>query len=154
METYQKKRFDVIFGRSFEFLQDNLSISRKFVLRGLHFQKGKAAQAKLARVICGRALDAVVDIRKDSPTFGKHFTTELSESNRRAIFIPHGVAHGFLALEDQTIFSYKCDAYYDARAEGGIIFNDPDIGIDWGVDVSKLILSEKDLRLPTLKDVL
>ena len=153
METYQKRRFDSVLGRSINFLQDNLSVSRKFVLRGLHFQKGKAGQAKLARVISGRVLDVVVDLRKDSPTFGKHFTTVLSGTNRKSLFIPQGMAHGFLALEDHTIFSYKCDAYYNPDAEGGIIFNDVDLGIDWGVDPSRLILSDKDLGLPRLKDI-
>jgi dTDP-4-dehydrorhamnose 3,5-epimerase len=153
METYQKEKFSAILGKPIEFLQDNLSVSRKFVLRGLHYQKGDAAQAKLVRVTQGRVLDVVVDIRKDSLTFGKHFTTELSESNRRSLFIPHGMAHGFLALEDQTIFSYKCDAYYDPGAEGGIIFNDADLGIDWGIDPARLILSDKDLGLPSFKDI-
>lgn len=153
METFHQKRFEEIHGTPILFIQDNQSVSQKFVLRGLHFQKGAHAQAKLARVICGSALDVVVDIREGSPSYGEHFTTELSGENRKILFIPKGLAHGFLALEDQTIFSYKCDAYYNPDAEAGIIYNDPDLGIDWGVDPDKMIFSEKDLRLPRFKDI-
>lgn len=151
METFHQRKFEEVHGSPITFLQDNQSVSRRFVLRGLHFQTGAAAQAKLVRVISGMALDVVVDIRQGSPTFGEHFKTQLSGENRKILFIPKGLAHGFLALEDQTVFSYKCDAYYHPEAEEGIIYNDPDLAIDWGVDPKNLILSEKDLKLPTLK---
>jgi dTDP-4-dehydrorhamnose 3,5-epimerase len=104
-------------------------------------------------VVGGRALDVVVDIRKGSPSFGEHFKTELSGENRKMLFIAKGLAHGFLALEDHTVFSYKCDAYYNAAAEAGIIYNDPDLKIDWEVDPKRLILSDKDLQLPGFQDL-
>lgn len=153
METFNRQRFEKLLGEKLEFVQDNQSVSNKHVLRGLHFQKGKYAQAKLGRVIKGAAMDVVVDLRKESPSFGEIFVTELSENNKLQIFIPRGLAHGFLALEDHTIFSYKCDAYYNHTSEGGIIYNDPDLGIDWGIPESELILSEKDRALPSFKVV-
>jgi dTDP-4-dehydrorhamnose 3,5-epimerase len=153
METFHQKKFEAAHGSSINFVQDNQSVSRQFVLRGLHFQKGEYAQAKLARVISGRALDVVVDIRQGSSTFGKHFKTELSANNRKVLFIPKGMAHGFLALEENTIFAYKCDAYYNAAAEAGIIYNDPDLAIDWGVHRNQILLSEKDRQLSGFKDL-
>lgn len=153
METYQKERFEAAVGKTIDFVQDNQSVSGKFVLRGLHFQKAEASQAKLVRVVAGRALDVVADIRKGSPSFGKHFKTELSGENRKMLLIAKGLAHGFLALEDQTVFSYKCDAYYNASAEDGIIYNDPDLKIDWEVDPSLIILSDKDLQLSSFQDL-
>ncbi|MBT8320948.1 MAG: dTDP-4-dehydrorhamnose 3,5-epimerase [Eudoraea sp.] len=153
METYNKRSFEKLLGEKLVFVQDNQSVSSKHVLRGLHFQKGKYAQAKLGRVVKGAALDVVVDLIKESPSFGEIFTTELSEFNNLQIFIPKGLAHGFLALEDHTVFSYKCDAYYNPSAEGGIIYNDPDLKIDWGIPESKLILSDKDRALPAFKVV-
>lgn len=153
METFHHKKFEEVHGSPISFLQDNQSVSRQFVLRGLHFQKGAAAQAKLARVISGRALDVVVDVRQGSPTFGKHLKTELSAANRMILFVPKGMAHGFLALEDNTIFAYKCDAYYNAQAEAGIIYNDPDLAIDWEVAPDQIILSEKDRQLSSFKDL-
>ncbi|MDM9629893.1 dTDP-4-dehydrorhamnose 3,5-epimerase [Robiginitalea aurantiaca] len=152
METYNHREFLAILGEPLHFVQDNQSISKKFVLRGLHYQTGAHAQAKLARVISGRVLDVVVDIRKDSPTFGEYFSTELSARNRKTIFIPKGLAHGFLALEDNTIFSYKCDAFYNPESERGIIYNDPDLKIDWQIEEEKMILSEKDLALPRFNE--
>ena len=123
------------------------------MIRGLHFQEGNAAQAKLVQVISGRVLDVVVDLRKDSPSFGRYFSLELSSKKRNMLFIPKGMAHGFLSLEDQTVFSYKCDAYYAPEAERGILYNDPYLDIDWGIDSHNAILSEKDLQLPSFKSL-
>lgn len=151
-ENYSQKKFNELV-RPIEFVQDNESKSKYGVLRGLHFQKGKYAQSKLVRVIKGRVLDVAVDIRKGSPTFGKHVAVELSEENHRQVFIPRGFAHGFLALSEEAIFQYKCDNFYTPQAEGAIAWNDPDIGIDWQLPVRDIILSEKDKRHPKLKDV-
>lgn len=153
METFNQDVFEKALGQSISFVQDNLSISHKNVLRGLHFQRGRFAQAKLVRVIRGSVRDVVVDLRESSPTFGKHLTIELSEHNGQALFIPKGFAHGFLALENETVFQYKCDAYYHPEAEGGIIYNDPELQIDWGIEDAQPILSEKDLRLPRFKEI-
>ena len=153
-ETFHKEKLEAALGVQLDFVQDNQSVSHKNVLRGLHFQKGKYSQAKLGRVVRGRALDVVVDLRKDSPSFGKAFSFELSEDNNLQIYMPKGLAHGFLALEDQTVFSYKCDAYYNPEFEVGIIYNDPDLAIDWGVPESELILSDKDKALPLFKTLL
>ena len=132
-----------------EFVQDNESFSAKRgVLRGLHFQKGDKAQAKLIRVVRGRVLDVAVDIRPGSPTFGKYVSVELSGENKRQFFIPRGFAHGFLVLEDDTVFVYKCDNYYAPEAEGSFRWNDPYFGIDWGVSPEEVILSDKDAKAP------
>ena len=132
-----------------DFVQDNESFSAKRgVLRGLHFQKGEAAQAKLLRVVRGSVFDVAVDIRPDSPTFGKYVSVVLSGENKRQFFIPRGFAHGFLVLEDDTIFQYKCDNYYAPGAEGSYRWNDPFFAIDWGVSPDEVILSEKDKRAP------
>ena len=132
-----------------EFVQDNESFSAKRgVLRGLHFQKGDKAQAKLIRVVRGRVLDVAVDIRPGSPTFGKYVSVELSGENKRQFFIPRGFAHGFLVLEDDTVFVYKCDNYYAPEAEGSYRWNDPYFGIDWGVSPEEVILSDKDAEAP------
>lgn len=132
-----------------EFVQDNESFSAKRgVLRGLHFQKGYKAQAKLIRVVRGRVLDVAVDIRPGSPTFGKYVSVELSGENKRQFFIPRGFAHGFLVLEDDTVFVYKCDNYYAPEAEGSYRWNDPYFGIDWGVSPEEVILSDKDAKAP------
>lgn len=152
-ESYNQSIFENIIGRKIRFVQDNISISHKGVLRGLHFQKGIYAQAKLIQVLKGKVLDVVVDIRKGSPTFGEHFKMSISAKNRKSIFIPKGIAHGFIALTDEVIFSYKCDSFYNPKAEGGILFNDPELCIDWEVGEEELILSEKDLNLPLLKDL-
>ena len=153
VETFNKKVLENELGYSPTFVQDNQSVSNKNVLRGLHFQKGIYSQAKIVRVVKGRILDVIVDLREDSATFGKHIAMELSDEKAVMIFIPKGMAHGFLTLEDHTIFAYKCDAYYHPEAEGGIIYNDPDLGIDWGVPSSDLILSDKDLQLPSFRDL-
>lgn len=150
-ESYSKERFEKAIGTEVNFVQDNQSISKKGVLRGLHFQEGRHAQAKLIRVIKGEVLDVIVDIRKDSPTFGQHFKIRLSENNRTMLFIPKGIAHGFLSLSEEVVFAYKCDNYYYPEAENGILFNDPDLGIDWELSKEQIILSHKDSVLQPLK---
>jgi dTDP-4-dehydrorhamnose 3,5-epimerase len=132
------------------FVQDNQSISHKNVLRGLHFQRHPHQQGKLVRVIQGKAFDVAVDIRKNSNTFGKHFSIELSEKENTMLWIPVGFAHGFIALENDTVFSYKVTDYYNPGAESGIIFNDPDLGIDW--KTSNPIVSQKDRILPSFRE--
>ena len=135
-----------------DFVQDNQSKSCYGVLRGLHFQKPPYAQAKLVRVVKGRVLDVAVDIRKGSPTFGKHVAVELTEDNHRQFFIPRGFAHGFVVLSEEAIFQYKCDNYYAPQSEGAIAWNDPDLAISWGVPQDKVILSAKDALNPVLKE--
>jgi len=152
-ESYQKDEFDTNIGEKISFVQDNVSVSKKGVLRGLHYQKGIHAQAKLIQVLKGEALDVVVDLRKGSKTFGEHFKLKISSTNKKSIFIPKGMAHGFLALTGEVIFTYKCDNYYNYRAEGGIVYNDVDLNIDWEISADRAILSKKDLSLPALKDL-
>ena len=153
MESFNQDVLEKALGHSISFVQDNLSISHKNVLRGLHFQQGRFAQAKLVRVVRGSVRDVVVDLRENSTTFGKYLVAELSEQNNLAMFIPKGFAHGFLTLENQTVFQYKCDAYYHPEAEKGIIYNDPVLQIDWGFEEVQPILSEKDLGLPRFKEI-
>jgi dTDP-4-dehydrorhamnose 3,5-epimerase len=152
-ESYKKKAIEDGLGKSIDFVQDNVSISKKGVLRGLHFQQGIHAQAKLVKVVKGEALDVVVDLRKDSATFGQHFKTRLSEHNCHLLYIPKGMAHGFFTLEDNTVFVYKCDNYYNHMAEGGIVYNDVDLNIDWEIPETEVILSNKDIALPTFRDL-
>ncbi|MGM0613127.1 MAG: dTDP-4-dehydrorhamnose 3,5-epimerase [Bacteroidota bacterium] len=137
-------------GLDLTFVQDNESKSQKGVLRGLHFQKPPFAQGKLVRVIKGRVLDVAVDIRKGSPTFGKYHAVEISEENKRMFWIPPGFAHGFATLEDETIFFYKCTDYYNKESEGSILWNDPDLNIDWQLE--NPVLSEKDQSSPRFAD--
>lgn len=132
------------------FVQDNESKSKYGVLRGLHFQKPPFEQAKLVRVVQGKVLDVAVDIRRDSPTFGRHISTELSEENKRQLFIPRGFAHGFAVLSEEVIFQYKCDNYYAPPYEGAILWNDPQLNIDWKLPADAILLSEKDKKNPTL----
>ncbi|TYA52214.1 dTDP-4-dehydrorhamnose 3,5-epimerase [Formosa maritima] len=150
-ESYNQSEFNKTLGLNIQFIQDNESYSTKGVLRGLHYQKGEFAQAKLVRVVKGSILDVAVDIRKESPTFGKHFSLELTEENKKQIFIPKGFAHGFIVLSDIAILSYKCDNVYNKESEGGIIYNDPSLNIDWHMPHDKLIISKKDLKLATFK---
>ena len=138
--------------REVKFVQDNESKSCYGVLRGLHFQKPPHAQSKLVRVVKGRVLDVAVDIRKGSPTYGRHVAVELSEENHRQFFIPRGFAHGFAVLSDEAVFQYKCDNYYAPHSEGGVAWDDPDIAIAWKVPSDKIMLSEKDKVNPRLKD--
>ncbi|MBD1260017.1 dTDP-4-dehydrorhamnose 3,5-epimerase [Maribacter polysiphoniae] len=151
-ESYNKAQLEETLGASIDFVQDNISVSKKGVLRGLHFQTEKYAQAKLVQVIKGKVLDIVVDLRRDSNTFGQHFKIELSSENKKSIFIPKGMAHGFLALSEEVVFYYKCDAYYHPLSEAGIVYNDPELKIDWEFPETNMILSEKDLRLPLWKN--
>jgi len=122
-------------------------------LRGLHFQRGEHAQAKLVRVLQGAVLDVAVDIRNDSPTFGKYFALELSDSSRTQLFIPRGFAHGFVVLSERAVFFYKCDNYYNKASEGGILYNDASLNIDWQLPEESLILSDKDKQNPLFKDI-
>ena len=144
-EAWKKEEFQRHAG-PVEFVQDNESKSSYGVLRGLHYQKGDASQAKLVRVIKGRVLDVAVDLRKDSSTFGHHVMVELSDTNKRQLFIPRGFAHGFLVLSDEAIFTYKVDNAYAPAAEASIRFDDPDLAIQWPIDMSKIVTSAKDLR--------
>lgn len=151
METWKQAEFEEYIGKV-RFIQDNESKSSYGVLRGLHYQKGDASQAKLVRVIKGRVLDVAVDIRRSSPTFGKHVMAELSEDNKRQFYIPRGFAHGFLVLSDEAIFIYKVDNSYAPQQDAGIRWNDPELGIEWPIDPKDVQTSEKDLRQPLLKD--
>ena len=135
-----------------EFVQDNESRSSFGVIRGLHFQKPPFAQSKLVRVVEGAVLDVTVDIRRGSPTFGRHVAVELSGENHRQVFIPRGFAHGFSVLSESVVFQYKCDNFYAPDSEGALAWNDPDLGIDWRIPPEKTILSDKDRRHPRLKD--
>lgn len=152
VETFRQDKLETYLGFKVNFCQDNESKSSRGVLRGLHYQLSTAAQTKLVRVIKGAVLDVVVDIRKGSPTFGKYVAVELSETNKRQLFIPKGFAHAFLVLEDDTVFAYKVDNYYSPENDRGIAFNDPAIGIDWQIDTNLLNLSEKDKKQPLLRD--
>lgn len=136
------------------FVQDNESFSSYGVVRGLHFQKPPYTQAKLVRVIKGAVLDVAVDLRKNSPTYGQHVAVELTGENHRQLFIPRGFAHGFSVLSEEVLFQYKCDHYYAPQSEGGILWNDPDLGIDWRIPAESIILSKKDTKHPLLKDYL
>ena len=146
-ESYNEELFKKL-GLPTNFVQDNQSFSIKGVVRGLHFQNAPFAQGKLVRVISGRVLDVAVDIRPESPTFGKHEVFELRSDTNNMAYVPEGFAHGFVALED-SVFSYKCTNVYNKAAESGLLWNDPDLGIDWGVE--NPIVSEKDIILPTFK---
>lgn len=139
-------------GITANFVQDNQSKSSYGVIRGLHYQLNPHAQAKLVRVLEGRILDVAVDMRKGSPTYGQHFSIELSDQNKAQLFIPPGFAHGFSVLSQTATVLYKCDAYYSKESEGGICYNDPQIGINWGIEEGKAIVSEKDILLPSFSD--
>lgn len=151
MEAWKQEEFNEHVGKV-SFIQDNESKSSFGVLRGLHYQKGELSQAKLVRVIKGRVLDVAVDIRKSSPTFGKHIMVELSEDNKRQLFIPRGFAHGFLVLSEEAIFTYKVDNPYAPQAEAGIRWDDSALAIEWPIDPSQVLTSEKDLKHPLMKD--
>ncbi len=151
-ESYNEAKFREA-GLSYNFIQDNQSQSVYGTVRGLHFQKGEFSQAKLVRVLEGCVLDVAVDLRPESPTFGKHVAVELSAENNRQLMIPRRFAHGFAVLSERATFAYKCDNVYNKASEGGIRFDDPKLGIDWKIDMSKAILSDKDKLLPLLEDV-
>ena len=151
-ESFSQREFEEKVCKT-TFVQDNESSSRYGVLRGLHFQKPPHAQAKLVRVVKGKVLDIAVDIRKGSPTFGHHVSIELSGENKRQLFIPRGFAHGFAVLSDEVVFQYKCDSYYVPHSEGGILWNDPALGIDWKLPEEDVILSEKDKKNVLLNEL-
>ncbi len=150
-ESFSEREFEEKVCKT-TFVQDNESYSSYGVLRGLHFQKPPFTQSKLVRVIKGAVLDVAVDIRKGSPTYGKHVAVELTEDNHRQLFIPRGFAHGFAVLSDEVLFQYKCDNFYAPQADGGIAWDDPYLNIDWRIPADMVILSEKDTKHPRLKD--
>jgi dTDP-4-dehydrorhamnose 3,5-epimerase len=150
-ESWNNKVFHSL-GINFDFVQDNQSVSSKNVVRGLHYQNPPYEQGKLVRVTRGSVIDVVVDIRPHSPTFKHHFKMELSEHNMRMMWIPPGFAHGFVSLQDNTVFLYKCTNYYHQPSEKGIIYNDPELQIDWGI--SSAVVSDKDLKLPRLSEII
>ncbi len=151
-ESFNQQVFEKETGISIYFVQDNQSMSSFGVLRGLHLQFGEYAQAKLVRVLSGEVLDVVVDVRPFSPTFGKSFNILLSAENKKQLFIPRGFAHGFVVTSDTAEFFYKCDNFYAPQHEGGIIYNDMDLAIDWQIEEKYLIVSERDKKLPTFKE--
>ena len=151
MEAWKRQEFEEHVGRV-DFIQDNESKSSRGVLRGLHYQKGEWSQAKLVRVITGTVIDVAVDIRRGSPTFGRHIMVELSGENKRQFFIPRGFAHGFLVTSDEAVFTYKVDNVYAPQAEAGIRWNDPELDIQWPIDPKDVLTSEKDLTQPLLRD--
>lgn len=152
-ESYKQEVFEKAIGYKVNFLQANQSRSSYGVLRGLHFQKGEFAQAKLVRVLRGAVLDVAVDIRPESPTFGQHVAIELSEENKKQFFVPRGFAHGFIVLSESAEFYYKVDNVYEPTQEGGLMFNDKNLEIDWKVPLASIQLSDKDKVLPTIKEV-
>ena len=150
-ESFSQREFESVIG-PVTFVQDNQSKSSYGVVRGLHFQKPPHAQAKLVRVVKGQVLDVAVDLRKDSPTFGKYMAVELSDENHRQVFIPKGFAHGFSVLSEEAVFQYKCDEYYAPESEAAIAWDDQDLNIDWKVPTEDVVLSAKDRNHPTLKE--
>ena len=155
-ESFSQREFDrkaaPLLGHTVHFVQDNESMSSFGVMRGLHFQRPPFTQSKLVRCVSGAVLDVAVDIRKGSPTYGKHVAVELTEENHRQFFIPKGFAHGFVVLSDTAVFQYKCDEFYHPEADGGISILDDSLGINWRISTEEAILSEKDTRHPLLKD--
>ena len=155
-ESFSQREFDrkaaPLLGHTVHFVQDNESMSSFGVMRGLHFQRPPFSQSKLVRCVRGAVLDVAVDIRKGSPTYGKHVAVELTEENHRQFFIPKGFAHGFVVLSDTAVFQYKCDDFYHPEADGGISILDDSLGINWRISTEEAILSEKDTRHPLLKD--
>ena len=151
-ESFNQQRFDELVGRHIRFVQDNESRSTRGVVRGLHFQRAPHAQSKLLRVVCGTILDVAVDIRRGSPTYGRHVAVELSESNHRQLFIPRGFAHGFSVLSDEAIVQYKCDNLYAPQSEGSILWSDASLAIDWLIEPTTAIVSAKDAKAPSLSE--
>lgn len=146
-EAYNKSKFRDL-GISIDFVQDNQSFSKKGTLRGLHYQNPPFAQTKLVRVLEGEIIDVAVDLRKDSPTLGKHFSILLSSKNKKELLVPRGFAHGFSVISETAVVQYKCDEYYNRQSEGGIRYDDSSLNIDWGMDLKEAIVSDKDLILP------
>lgn len=152
MESFNEKTFQAVIGQEVTFVQDNQSFSTKGVLRGLHYQCGEHAQAKLVRVLHGEVLDVAVDLRPESPTYGQYEAVVLSAENQTQFFVPRGFAHGFLVLSSSATFFYKCDNYYNKESEGGLKFNDETLNINWNVPFEALIISDKDKVLPNLEN--
>ena len=152
-ESFNKEKFKKLTGKEIEFVQDNEAYSNKGILRGLHFQKREFAQAKLVRVVKGKVLDVVVDVRPNSKTYGEVFSCVLSEENKKQLFVPRGFAHGYSVLEDNTVFVYKCDNFYEPKSEGGIIYNDQTLNIDWMLQENEIIVSDKDSVLKPFKEL-
>ena len=150
LESFNQRLLDDALGYSPQFVQDNQSKSKYGVLRGLHLQLGEYAQAKLVRAIAGDILDIIVDVRPNSPQFGEHYSLVLSADNKKQLFIPRGFAHGFAVLTETATIHYKADNYYNNKAESGLLYNDPELNIDWKIPIEKIFTSEKDLLLPTL----
>ncbi len=151
-EKFNEKKFEELTGMNGHFVQDNISKSSYGVLRGLHLQKNEHAQAKLVSCLEGKVWDVAVDLREDSPTFGKWFGMELSAENKIQMYIPRGFGHGFSVLSDTAVFAYKCDNFYNKESEGSVKFNDSDLNIDWKINEKDMILSEKDLNAPSFKE--
>ena len=153
-ESFNAKKFEELTGVATPFVQDNQSSSTRGVLRGLHAQTGEHAQSKLVRVLSGKVLDVAVDLRKYSPSFGKAFSIELTGDNHKQLYIPRGFAHGFVVLSDTAVFFYKCDNFYNKAAELGIMYDDPDLNINWQLPKEDLILSDKDMHNAYLADII
>ena len=151
-EKFNEKKFEELTGLNGHFVQDNISKSSYGVLRGLHLQKGEYAQAKLVSCLEGKVFDVAVDLREDSPTFGQWFGIELTPENKLQLYVPRGFGHGFSVLSETAVFSYKCDNFYQKDAEGSVIYNDPELNIDWKLPADAIILSEKDGKLPTFAE--
>ena len=151
-EKFNEKKFEELTGMNGHFVQDNISKSSYGVLRGVHLQKGEHAQAKLVSCLEGKVWDIVVDLRRDSETFGKWCGVELTAENKLQLYVPRGFGHGFSVLSETAIFAYKCDNFYNKDAEGSVIYNDPDLNIDWKLPADSIILSEKDKTLPTFAE--
>jgi dTDP-4-dehydrorhamnose 3,5-epimerase len=154
MESFNEKTFQKGVGHDVHFVQDNQSFSSKGVLRGLHYQTGNYAQAKLVRVLQGEVLDVAVDLRPESKTHGEYFSVLLSAENNKQLFVPRGFAHGFLVTSDTATFFYKCDNFYNKESEGGLMYNDPTVNINWNFPTENCIISEKDCLLPSLQNAL
>lgn len=151
-EKYNEKKFEELTGFHGHFVQDNISKSSYGVLRGVHFQKGEHAQAKLVSCLEGKVWDVAVDLRKESPTFGQWFGIELTEENKLQLYVPRGFGHGFAVLSDTAVFAYKCDNFYNKESEGAVAWDDADLNIDWKLDLTEVILSEKDKNSPSFKE--
>jgi dTDP-4-dehydrorhamnose 3,5-epimerase len=153
-ESFNQQKFKQLTGFDISFVQDNQSKSTRGVLRGLHFQQGIHAQSKLVRVIEGSVLDVAVDLRKNSPSFAQHFAIELSATNHKQLFVPKGFAHGFIVLSNTATFVYKCDNFYNKASEGGIIYNDKNLAINWQISENEILVSEKDIQLPSFNEAM
>ena len=151
-EKFNEQKFEELTGMNGHFVQDNISKSSYGVLRGVHLQKGEHAQAKLVSCLEGKVFDVAVDLREDSPTFGQWFGVELTPENKLQLYVPRGFGHGFSVLSETAVFSYKCDNFYHRESEGSVIWNDKDLNIDWKLPADKVLLSEKDSRLPTFAE--